>query len=340
MTEEAEKAKVNPESRTRLDQVLSWLAANPEMRVYAGLEGALFDDLPSRLAAATIAHRSLYRGDDYGLKVGGPWLADLYYLHPNDDDLYEPFGEDSVRMKDDVIRRPADPNVQLASLMQIVTDSRAAVFWVGDADLTDVALYRHLRTINQILIPRSKFEETAPERVTFRHADANVMAQVTAAIRTDQCARLLGPARSILFTPHEEWGGGLKRVDRPRDATASVGPLALDTRNVADIEQSRFNWLTARTVEYLRKYGKERASAISEKQLETMVRVWLKSALGYRVTREPQLRKWCYMQLFTQGNLETVPGLHDFMMAQKSSPDPNERVDILMRETTKQLKEL
>jgi hypothetical protein len=232
-----EAGSVNPEARKRLMDSIAAHIAHGNC-VYAVLEGALFDDLPAQLGAAGIAHRSLYRGGDRSLIVGGPWLAGLGHYHPNDDDLYEVLGDDSIRLKDEIILRPADPVTQAEALSKVLADSRAAVFWIADPTLTEDELYRHLRTINEILVPA---ETGGPaERVTFRHADANVMAQVLPALDELQFARLLGPAGSILFTPADEWGGGLKRADRPEPAvTPPSGPLAFSAEQIAHMQETR-----------------------------------------------------------------------------------------------------
>ncbi|WP_040856351.1 DUF4123 domain-containing protein [Phyllobacterium sp. YR531] len=247
-----EAGSVKPEARKRLMDSIAAQFARGNC-VYAVLEGALFDDLPAQLGAAGIAHRSLYRGGDRSLVVGGPWLVDLSHFHPTDDDLYEALGDDSIKLKDEIVARPADPRIQTEALWQIVTDSRAAVFWIGNPSLTEGTLHTHLRTINEILVPGTATQ--VQERVTFRHADANVMAQVLPALDEEQFVRLLGPANSILFTPHEDWGGGLKRADRPDTTIAApAGPLAFSAEQIEFMKETR-----------LKKFDGELALALQQK---------------------------------------------------------------------------
>ncbi|MEP7456974.1 DUF4123 domain-containing protein [Phyllobacterium sp. SB3] len=333
-----ETGSVNPEARKRLMESISTHIAR-DSRVYAVLEGALFNDLPTQLSVAGIAHRSLYRGGDRNLIVGGPWLVNLGHHHPTDDDLYEVLGDDSIKLKDEIVARPAEPVVQIEALWQIVTDSRAAVFWIGDSSLTEDALYTHLRTINEILILA---EGGGPaERVTFRHSDANVMAQVLPALDEVQFARLLGPARSILFTPHDDWGGGLKRADRPEGILATAaGPLVFSIEGIKNIEAVRFDWLSARTSKYLREYGKQHVAEKTDAEIQADVNVWLRSSLNYGVSLESAHRKWCYMQLVTQGLLEGYPGVREYMYSSYPEPDANIRVSDLMNGLINKLREL
>ena len=60
------------------------------------------------------------------------------------------------------------------------------MFWIGSDTLREAAMRRHLRTLNQALIPKEYDNGGEPpaapgethEPMLFRHADGNVMAEV------------------------------------------------------------------------------------------------------------------------------------------------------------------
>lgn len=297
-------------------------------RVYAAMEGALFDDLPTQLAAAGIAHRSLYRGGDRSLMVGGPWLADPYHFHPTEDDLYEPLGEDSIKLKDDIVPRPADPARQIEAIMAVATDCRAVVFWVGDDMLTEEALYDHLRTINQILVPGEDDETSGPERVTFRHADANVMTQVMPVLSAEQFVRLLGPASSIVFTPYEEWGGGLKRADRPDFATPPAGPLFFDIGTTEAISERRMEGSRRKVMAYLREVDPH-ADELSDAELYKQILVYEVSGNKLGLQSERAHMKWAYLMSITDGKADSDGVAKDYF--QKSPKHPDNAIDDVLK---------
>ena len=60
---------------------LNKLAFRRDVRVYAVMDGAMFEDLPVLLAERNLSARSLYRdGTDEGWVEAGPWLIDPYRL--------------------------------------------------------------------------------------------------------------------------------------------------------------------------------------------------------------------------------------------------------------------
>jgi hypothetical protein len=156
-------------------EALRRIAADPQKRVYALMDGARFDDLPGMLAAAGLSHRSLYRSvQDAELVRAGPWLTDPY-RHPeptlnvwgglpadsNGEDaiaadtraaLLEP--QPGARSSSDSALRGVEPIKQLEAIIELTGNTPAAVFWIGGASLTEAALWKHLRTLNMVLIPK------------------------------------------------------------------------------------------------------------------------------------------------------------------------------------------
>jgi hypothetical protein len=244
-----------PESNNLLD-ALARIGVDPSKRVYALMDGARFDDLPGMLAASGLSHRSLYRNvQDAELVRAGPWLVDPYRAF---DPALNAWGglplengrEDAVAADTDAALRDTapgndlyasasagdlatDPLKQLELIAGIAGDTPAAVFWIGDADLTEANLWRHLRTLNMVLIPKG-YGEDEPEPVEeggethdalmFRHGDGNVLAEVMPVLDAAQFSRVFGPAKALLFLAPDHPasdGSSLRRAVLPADAPSA-----------------------------------------------------------------------------------------------------------------------
>lgn len=111
------------------------------------------------------------------------------------------------------------------------------------------ALYRHLRTINMVHLPRSALPAEEQEEITdthvsalFRHADANVMAQVFSGADLLEAARLLGPAERVLFAPEEHWSPDYDHITVERSEgwpEPRRGTLILSEPTMRRIEEVR-----------------------------------------------------------------------------------------------------
>lgn len=154
--------------------------------VFAVLDGAQFDNLPKALFDGDFISRPLYldRGDNNPEQViTAPHMVTL-------DERTEK-----------VTGRSYDETVK--ALLELIDNKPAAVFWQcpegGDV------LYKHLRGINKIMIPKDalpggpeEVDEGSPSdethaMVLFRHADANVLAQTLYAMAKEEAARFYGP---------------------------------------------------------------------------------------------------------------------------------------------------
>ncbi|WP_162894665.1 DUF4123 domain-containing protein [Rhizobium terrae] len=208
--------------------------------VLAVVDGAQFDDLPRDLLGIGFFHKALYldRGDGNRDRVAtAPQLVWLDRRAGNG-----PPGTVAVD-------GPPDPQI-LQRLLMFVGARPAAVFWECEAG--GEALYRHLRAINMVRIPRhaipeNPFATSVPATEThgavlFRHADANVMAQVLPALNTVQITRVLGPANAVLFAPDADWTDGAKAIviNRPRNPPpVPAGMLQLEDWNMSLIDAAR-----------------------------------------------------------------------------------------------------
>jgi hypothetical protein len=241
-------------------------AAEPNRQVYAVLDGALFDDVSALLAVRRVAHRSLFiKSIDYETVRAGPWLADPYsafdatahgmtgYALQTQPQYSEPAAKSAPRKSEAAIVAQlssieevarARSGTQLADSINFPASAPAAVFWSGGADLTEQALWRHLRTINKVRIADRREGSTpdALEWVIFRHGDPNVLAQTLPAFDETQFARFLGPADSVLYLPDGDYTErpGWQQARRYDGMPAPRSePLTINESTLTAIEERR-----------------------------------------------------------------------------------------------------
>jgi Domain of unknown function (DUF4123) len=288
-----------------LDAVLQ-VASDPARRIYAVMDGAQFDNLPAELASFDLAHRSLYRNvQDIELVKAGPWLIDPYHQPDPMANVWGglPFAGDitpavAVDAEDALSERDmasldesafhgmsstTDPAVQLEKVIQLTGHLPAAVFWAGDNSLSEPVLWRHLRTINMVLLPQEQPIGKAAQRgmdaydaFLFRHADGNVLAEVLPFLDASQFSRVFGPAREIVFLapehPSVSSGSPLRRAIFPLEAPlAPAGLLKLSQPQIDGIEDIRNEASRRDTVAYLREYAPDDTSGMSDAALNTKV---------------------------------------------------------------------
>ncbi|PDT11912.1 hypothetical protein CO655_06620 [Rhizobium sp. M1] len=356
------------------------IATEPGRRLFAVLDGARFDNLPSMLREADVLHRPLYRhaGGDYAIVVGGPWLVDpsrpaLFKLSEDavppddrDNDLSdEALQARAARLSDRMMTnlKAGDPSgggmltvsgapptpdqaSRIEALLRIADRRSAIVFWVGDETMTAEALFRHLRSINRVVIPRGPASdvfdggraeieaaaeentaETANQRadagemVIFRHADPNVMMQVFPVLDEERALRLFGPADQIFFAPAPIWGGGVKRARRPAGrAFEGRGQLRLDRDMIAMIEDARMQASRRKVTAYLRDVDPATAELTDA---ELMDRVLSYEASGTRLglASERAHMKWAYLMSITNGGIQDSVEARDYFRLPSKHPD-------------------
>lgn len=199
------------------------LTLTSQQSVFAVLDGAHFEDLPVRLQAGGFFARPLFKGRDRldpFMSVTAPCIVPL-------DERAHPF-------------RGRSPEATIPELLSILGERPAAGFWSCSAGLD--ALHRHLRGLNVIIYPKSALttyeagfvegEEVAP---LFRHADANVMAQVEPSLGASNRARLFGPAQTLSFVPAPAWRNKEVHVAVAEATTPPRGQLCLTPDEAASI---------------------------------------------------------------------------------------------------------
>lgn len=293
--------------------------------VFAVLDGAQFDDLPMALFDGDFIYRSLYLDRGTGTADQLRTAPHLVWLDASSDKKVD------RRERDGRIEEPV-----LDRLIVLLGDRPAAVFWQCNAG-ADI-LYRHLRGINKVLYPKQAYmgrdidiPESGVEMVTLRHADANVMAQISSALEWNGLSRLLGPSDAVLFTPEEDWSPKPMRVQRHDEMPlAHNGPLRIGRIELRNMARVRFEWLTRRTINYLGEYAPVHTQRVSEARLKMDVESWLREAQTSGVTEEPAFRKWCYLQTVHEGRLQQSQFAADFKAHRDTAVSADERVHQMM----------
>ncbi|AUH33594.1 DUF4123 domain-containing protein [Paracoccus tegillarcae] len=231
--------KVEPQVPTSLEEAL--LALDQKSApVFAVLDGAQFDNLPQELLLGDFVSRPLYldRGENNPEQIiTAPHMVWL-----------------DERPEKVAGRAPKDT---IPALMALIAGRPAAVFWQCPDGA--VALYRHLRRINLVYLPRAALAEadrlaTANdfEPALLRHADANVVAQFMPSACLQDVARMFGPASAIVAAADHVWSCSHAYLMAPRPERlprAIDGIWRISPETMEAIEHYREGCLRRKAVE-------------------------------------------------------------------------------------------
>ena len=261
---------------------------------FAVLDGGLFDDLPGDLLRQGIACRSLFLDHaDREVEQAGPWL---------------------VAADEDRARR---------HVVDLTVAQPCAVFWGGAEG--DLALWRHLRTLNEVLIPAETVQDGGDgsgrgrERVLFRHWDPNVLASVLPLLDAAQLARVLGPARSIVMNAPDY--GGLTEVPRPSDLPPPRGPLRLAQDQMEELKGAMLHASRLRIARFLKSSIQAPLPEVSDDYLwrATLASEPTADELGLRT--EQGRARWTYLLAMSGGQVAAIPEVRAFIREGGASPD-------------------
>ena len=269
--------------------------------LFAVLDGALFDDLPGDLLNAGFSCRSLFleHGDEE-VERAGPWLMTL----------------DSDRAR--------------AHAEALAVAQPCAVFW-SCAD-GEMALWRHLRTLNEVLIPlegeRDGEQTGGHERVMFRHWDPNVLAAVMPLLDAAQFARVFGPCAYILINAPDH--GGLKRIPRPENLPpAPHGPLRLSPLQMEGLKAAAADQSRTRINRYLLDAAPNETAALGDARLKELILVSERTGKDLALESEQAYGRWSYVMVRTNGKALEQAGLREWISDGASHPD--EKMSQLLR---------
>lgn len=284
--------------------------------LFAVLDGGHFDNLEEELSKSDIIGRSLFlKGGNADIRRDGPWL---------------------VLLRERKV---------LEQIEEIAQQQPCTVFWSCQAG--EHALWRHLRSINQVLapddrVPQNDGKSGRPviyEKVLFRHWDPNVLAGFLPLFSLEQLARLLGPADGILVNVSES--GRFKRALRPAYLPkAPRGPLRIEPEQIETVSQSKIRNMVGRVSEYLRLVAGEQTRGMSNDEISAFSLGSIREAMNLGVTSEGSHCRWAYMKLLSGGRISTSPSVIGAMRADDVDISPNDRVTILMQKIIQETRRL
>ena len=322
--------------------------------MFAVLDGAQFEDLPQHLLLGGFIHKPLYldRGDnDPQQVVTAPHLVWL------DGRSVDP--------------QAAGPEKTLPALLDLIGGRPRAVFWQcpdgGEAlykHLRGINMVMYPRAhLPEEDMPESPDEEitsdaepeaanpftaeintpveaetdteseqASHELVLFRHADANVMAQVVPAMTPEEQVRLMGPATTLLFAPDPEWAGGqdwlmIKQTDGM--PPAPPGPLTISEATLDGIEARQIAVSQGRIADYLHEAAPDYTAQLSETELQSLILEAQNTGEAIGVETEYGHGLWALMALMTGGETLHNP---DVLNHVKSAENPDDAIDAIMVE--------
>ena len=299
--------------------------------IYAVLDGAQFDDLPALLFDNDFAHKPLYLDmgtEKRDIALTAPQLVrfDKWKYWENE--------------------KTAEERLDL--LLSLLPETSAVVFWEYEGD--SKLLFRHLRTINNIMIPRD--EDTPPmpdpmdpegetygnteyhEQVLFRHSDANVMAQVLPEMDEYQLGRILGPAQAVIFAPEVDWGAGVMRFDAPNLSLETLTqikrkPLQLNKPTMDRIGNKNLIGSRHKIMRYLRDVAADETSDISDDDLYKLVIECEKAGDKLGLKSEKTHGTYAYLAVLTNGMVLTDLDVTGYI---SQSPHPDRAVHDIMEQ--------
>ncbi|MBY4611378.1 DUF4123 domain-containing protein [Rhizobium sp. 9T] len=265
--------------------------------VIAVLDGGGFDDLPAALASEAISCRSLFlEGVPADFRRAGPWIAEI--------------SSTSIR----------------SHVEWLDTHHNCAVYWSCSAGSS--ALYRHLRTLNEVMIPREGVdgkqqggaEKQRFERVLFRHWDPNVLGAVLPILTRSQFARFLGPAAAVAFNGPDY--GGVRRARKAGNMPdAAIGPLRLEPDQIERLKAAMLHSSRLRIARFLKKNTPPHFSGVNDDF------VWGAALASERTADELGIRsergraRWAYVMVMSDGKAADLPEVRSFIQEKGATPD-------------------
>jgi len=271
--------------------------------IFAVMDGAHFDDLQSEMGRKNIPCRSLFLGAGRETELNGPWLVSL----PDE-----------------------DVENYVAGL---AAERPCSVFW-SCPDGEDV-LYRHLRSLNEVLIPKSALPEDVSKasviaakdyaRVLFRHYDPNVLGGVVPSINDAQFARFIGPAQEVVwYAP--DYGGRRSAIKEDGLPDAPRGPLKLEEANIKEIERRRDEALRRWRVAYLKDCAPTQSARKSDAELAQFVLDEERKITAYGVQGQDKIAMWTFMQITSPTDLNKQEVIRRVLSTKELKTTPDERV--------------
>ncbi len=282
------------------DQALFAAAEALPPELFAVIDGGKFDDIARSLREAGLSGRPLYlEGGDPAARAAAGHLVPLHELR------------------------------DLRAAIAIARAPGALVIWSWPKG--EMALYRHLRTLNLVEIPNEAKADAeaggedasdmpAYETVLFRHWDPNVLGGLLPLLEGPQQARFLGAATALAFDATDL--GRLMAVPRPAGLPAAApGMLRFEDGQMEAVETGRRAASDARIGRYLRDVAPDHAAKLADDALLAFVQAERLSAVDAGLTTERAIGQWCFLTLTTEGRFFEQPGVAEYIRHPSSNPD-------------------
>jgi hypothetical protein len=277
-------------------------------RALAVIDGGKFDDVARLLLEAGLSGRPLYlEGGDPAARAAAGHLVPLY--------------------------EPRD----LRAAIALGREPGAPVIWSWPKG--EMALYRHLRTLNLVKIPNEARAEAeaagedvsgmpACETVLFRHWDPNVLGTLLPLLDGPQQARFLGAATGLAF--EVTYLGRLMAVPRPAGLPAAApGMLRFPPEQMAGMQHQREAVMAVRVADYLATYANEPSIRLGAAGLAAFCQSTVAEAVALGIEQEGAHCRWAYLQLMTRGRVLDAPGVREMFQDSTVDITPDDRVRIL-----------
>lgn len=265
-------------------------AASAFARALAGAPGPLYAVLDGALAPASIAE-----AEGMGLAPRPLWL--------------EVADEATRDAGPHVCALPAGADQELVTRWSGGRGVLAVWAWDGDR----LSLYRHLRGLNMARIPAVALPPTTGEPqpppasdgciwALFRHFDPLVLQAVAPTLDSEQAARIVGPARGLLFG--DPAAGNVMGPARSRGGDS---PLRFHPGQMEAIAGKRVLDGEARTLAALIETAPAVFAGQPTDAARAWVRDWRRRGLGLGLATEQDLAVWCLLVVATRGAALTAP---------------------------------
>lgn len=268
------------------------LAKSPKP-LFAVVDGGLFDDLPGLLRHLDLSARSLFlEHADKDIEAAGPWLVTL-----NDE-------------------------ASLDQVQRLALEQPCAVFW--SCPDGEVALWRHLRTLNECLIPIESEDPSAEgvdyERVLFRHWDPNVLAALLPALDAAQFARVFGPAvELVMYSPDS---AGVVRAPRPVGLPpAPHGALRIRPEQIESLRKAMVHSSRLRIARFLRDNMPDDFVDVTDEFVWGATLASEISAEELGITSERGRARWAYLMVVSDGKAIEASEVRDYIQNGENRPD-------------------
>lgn len=284
------------------DQTLHEKLSSMTGPLFAVIDGALFDDLPGQLESAGILCRSLFLGQtSTEMAQAGPWLV--------------PLNDTRTR----------------AHMEELANQQPCTVFW--SCQRGEMALWKHLRTINEILVPDDRAAQPATpdqpikyERVLFRHWDPNVLGSILPVLSAPQFACFFGPAEAVLMNAIDY--GGIKLALHTDDLPpASKSPLRITPEQIEALKGVMMQYSRKRIRSYLGNVARREVEVLGQGRVDEIIRdsEWTGTELLGLKTEQAHGR-WAYIMVRTNGRALEQPGLREWITDGAGLPDAKIKV--------------